>query len=66
MQRDLDERLNVLLKDSPRRSVLMIDSEKTGVDGGCVNRLLPSHLAILDKCMRPHAQGRRQISLRAV
>ena len=34
LQRDLDERLNVLLKDSPRRSVLMIDSEKTGNDGG--------------------------------
>ena len=34
LQRDLDERLNLLLKDSPRRSVLMIDSEKTGSDGG--------------------------------
>ncbi|CAK0743095.1 hypothetical protein CVIRNUC_001443 [Coccomyxa viridis] len=32
--RDLDERLDVLYKDSPRRSILMIDSAKDGVDGG--------------------------------
>lgn len=44
----------------------MIDSEKTGDDGGYVTDLLPSHSAILDTWIRPHAQGRRQRYVRAV
>lgn len=36
LQRNLDERLSTLLKDSPRQSVLMIDSAKDGEDGGYV------------------------------
>ena len=31
----LDERLDALLADAPRRSVLMIDSGKAADDGGC-------------------------------
>ncbi|CAL5219377.1 g1198 [Coccomyxa viridis] len=46
--RDLDERLNVLLKDSPRRSVLMIDSEKGGSDGGEELRRAASNLPYID------------------
>lgn len=34
MQRVMDSALNVLLADAPRRSVLMIDTEKDGADGG--------------------------------
>ena len=36
LQKNLDERLSTMLKDCPRRSVLMIDSAKDGEDGGCV------------------------------
>jgi hypothetical protein len=39
LQKDLDSRLSTLLKDSPRQSVLMIDSAKDGEDGGYVTPL---------------------------
>jgi len=38
-QRVLDERLDELLADAPRRSVLMIDSGKAASDGGCVQEI---------------------------
>ena len=37
LQRVLDERLDELLADAPRRSVLMIDSGKAASDGGCAH-----------------------------
>lgn len=49
LQKNLDERLSTLLKDCPRRSVLMIDSAKDGEDGGCVPPLeaLPADAELL-------------------
>ncbi len=47
LQRVLDERLVELLADAPRRSVLMIDSGKAALDGGCAHymygRLVSGH-----------------------
>ena len=45
-QRVLDKRLNALLADAPRRSVLMIDSGKAAADGGCVLLCHPLVLSI--------------------
>lgn len=42
LQRVLDERLDALLADAPRRSVLMIDSGKDAIDGGYERVFVPS------------------------
>jgi hypothetical protein len=45
-QRALDERLDTLLADAPRRSVLMIDSGKSAEDGGCASVPHASFVAV--------------------
>ena len=37
LQKALDEHLNTLLSEAPRRSVLMVDSGKESEDGGYVS-----------------------------